>query len=73
MRKLRVYMAALPQLEAQDALGGVMVAKAGAGQLKKSDHRTYINGLRKQAQIKKKAVKATSGDLARLGIPVKEV
>lgn len=73
MVKLRVFLAALPRLEAQDALSAVMVVKAGSGQLKKSDHRTYINGLRKQAQVKKKAVKATKGDLARLGIPVKEV
>lgn len=72
-RKLRVYLAALPRLEAQDALAGVAITAAGSGQMKKSDHRTYIGALQKQAGTKKKAIKATAADLARLGIPVKEV
>ncbi len=73
MRKLRVYMAALPQLEAEAQLRTVRAISAGtSGQMRPETRKTYVRDLERRAGGKQKAKKATSRDLAMLGIPVKE-
>lgn len=72
-RKLRVYLAALPQLEAQRQMQMVQAVSAGtSGQMKPQDRKSYVSDLRRRAGGKQKAKKATARDLAMLGIPVKE-
>lgn len=74
MRKLRVYMLALPRVEAQQRLQdlGVMTAATSA-QMKPPERRKFVGRLERAAGGKKKAVKASRADLAALGIPVREV
>lgn len=73
-RKLNVYIAALPRIEAQQRLQDVGAISAGtSGQMKPADRRKYIGRLERTAHGKKKVLKATREDLAMLGIPVREV
>lgn len=74
MVKLRAYMAAMPRIEAMQQLRSVEAVTAGtSGQMKPQDRRQYVGELKRRSGARQKAKKATRGDLAALGIPVKEV
>lgn len=66
---VRAYLAALPELRAQQLLEAAEVAMVP--HVKQSDRRAILRGWRRQLP-RRRARRATPEDLARLGIAVEE-
>lgn len=67
-----MYAQMLPRLQAEEQLRDYETTAAGAGQMKDADRKQFARDLRHQASGPRRAKKASTADLAAIGITVEE-
>lgn len=68
MTELMHYVDELPKLEAEEQLAAITSAAIGGGNLKKQEANSILRQLRRTARGKRRARKASPGELGAIGI-----